>query len=171
MCYLYVTNIIANMSTKEPNDDDVILYYFPSRGRAEQIRLALAKVGVTFRQPSLDMGDPVAMGEYFQKARELGGNLTTTIPILYMDGKYLTQSTAILKYVARKYNLYPQSTLWQTYDVDNLIEAAEDLRAANYKPMAFMGGTADDITKYKQKILPKHLQNFARANLGRSRLV
>jgi hypothetical protein len=51
--------------------------------------------------------------------------------------------------------------------VDNLIEAAEDLRAANYKPMAFMGGTADDITKYKETILPKHLQNFARILLGR----
>jgi hypothetical protein len=51
--------------------------------------------------------------------------------------------------------------------VDNLIEAAEDLRAANYKPMAFMGGTADDITKYKETILPKHLQSFARILLGR----
>jgi hypothetical protein len=30
MCYLYATNIIANMSTKEPNDIDVILYYFIS---------------------------------------------------------------------------------------------------------------------------------------------
>lgn len=130
--------------------------------------MALAEAGVPFRQPSFDLGDPVATGEYFQKARELGGNLTTNIPMLYMDGKYLTQSTAILKNVARKCNLYPQSTLWrQTCDVDNLIEAAEDLRAANYKPMAFMGGTADDITKYKETILPKHLQNFARILLGR----
>jgi hypothetical protein len=59
--------------------------------------LALAEAGVPFRQPSFDLGDPVATGEYFQKARELGGNLTTNIPMLYMDGKYLTQSTAILK--------------------------------------------------------------------------
>lgn len=150
------------MGTKEPNDDDVVLYYFPARGRAEQIRLVLSEAGVTFQQPSFAMADAVAMGEYFQKVQELGGNLTTNIPMLYMDGKYLTQSNAILKYVARKYKLYPETTLLQAYDVDNLIEAAEDLRAANYKPMTMMGGTADDIAAYKETILPKHLQNFAR---------
>lgn len=153
------------MST-DKSKDSVVFYYWAARGRGEQIRLALAEAGVTWEQPTFDITSEEEKLEYFAKCRELGKNLTTNIPMLYMDGKYLTQSCAILKYVARKYNLYPcqatttEEAIYAAYDVDNLIEAAEDLRTANYKPMAMAGGTAEDIAAYKETILPKNLKNF-----------
>jgi glutathione S-transferase len=47
------------------------------------------------------MGDETDKNAYMEKCRELGGNITTNIPMLYIDGLYLTQSTAILRYVGR----------------------------------------------------------------------
>ena len=136
------------------------LFYWPARGRAEQIRLVLAEAGVEWEQPSFTITDATARDEYFADCRCKGGNLTTNVPMLYIDGRYLTQSTAVLKYAARKFGLYPADAAL-AYDVDNLIAAADDLRSANYKPMPMMGGGAKEKETYLAA-LPKHLDNFAR---------
>ena len=81
--------------------------------------------------------------------------------VLYMDGRYLTQSTAVLRYAGRKFGLYPEGDLGAAYEVDNLIAAADDLRTDNYKPMPMFGGGEPEKQAYLGA-LARHLDNFAR---------
>jgi len=60
-------------TAQSSNNDCVVFYYWPSRGRGEQIRLALAEAGVTFEQPTFDLANETEQLEYFAKCRELGG--------------------------------------------------------------------------------------------------
>lgn len=136
------------------------LYYYPALGRAEVIRLALSEAGQDWEFVTCDMSNREETGKFLSKCRELGGNLTTNVPMLYTEGKYLTQSGAITLYVARKYGLY-SSDVEAAFKIDNLLCAAEDLRSLNYKPLKLLGATADDVKAYKEK-LPSHLKNFER---------
>lgn len=156
------TKLLAVLKAKRTAaiTDTPIFYYWPARGRGEQIRLALAEAGVPFEQPSFAFGDQDAMKKYFEDCRCKGGNLTTNVPMLYIDGLYLTQSSAVLKYVARKFGMYPVDPV-AAYEVDNLIAAADDLRTANYKPMKMFGGGEKELKSYLEG-LPKHLDNFVR---------
>ena len=137
-------------------------YYYPARGRGEQIRLTLAEAGVEFEGKYFDMSDPSSKDPYLADCREKGGNLTTNIPMCHIDGVYRTQSLAVLRYVARKFGLYPEGDIELSYIIDNLIEAANDLRSCNYKPMKMMGGGEKEKKVYLDEALPKHLKNLAR---------
>ena len=97
-----------------------------------QVRLVFAEAGIEFVDDSFDMKSEESKQAFFAKCRGLGGNLTTNIPMVFIDGQYITQSLAVLKYLARKYGLYPSDAQGQ-YVVDNLIETANDLRSLNYK--------------------------------------
>ena len=149
------------------NDEPLVYYYWPARGRGEQIRLALAEAAVEWTQPSFTMGDAKGMAAFFEDCRELGGNLTTNVPMLKVDGLFITQSSAVLRYVARKYGLYPNDTgskagLASAYAIDSLIDAAEDIRSANYSAMKMSNPSPETKQNYKTKVLPKHLKNFER---------
>ena len=139
------------------------LYYWPARGRGEQLRLIFAEAGVAFTDYAFDMGKPGDKEAFFKSCAELGGNCTTNVPMVKIDGQYLTQSSAVLRYLARRYGLYPaEYDLQACYECDNLIAAAEDLRSANYKPMAMFGGGEKEKEAYVKQTLPTHLKNTAR---------
>ena len=55
-------------------------YYYPARGRGEQIRLTLAEAGVEFEGKYFDMSDPSSKDPYLADCREKGGNLTCQTP-------------------------------------------------------------------------------------------
>ena len=142
-----------------------VIYYWPARGRGEAVRLALAAAGVEFSNAYTDMAmfqDQEMKTAMIMHGRANGGNSTTNVPMLYMDGQYLTQSMAVLKYVGRKFGLYPEGDIALSYQLDNLIEAANDLRTANYKPSKLFGGGEKEKATYIDEALPKHLGNFAR---------
>lgn len=71
------------------------------------VRLVLAESDVEFEQPAFSMGDAAAQSAYFADCRSKGGNLTTNVPMLHIDGRYLTQSAAVLTYCARKFGSVP----------------------------------------------------------------
>jgi len=95
--------------------------------------------------------------EFFAKCRELGGNCTTNVPMLEMNGESYTQSSALIRHVGRVTGRYKG-----TYEEDVLIAAVEDLRSANYKAMRVFGATDEAVHSYIHDILPKHLENFTR---------
>jgi len=138
----------------------VKLYYYPARGRGEQIRLALAATGISFEDVSFDMSDADAKTEFIAKCREQGGNTTTNIPMLEVKGKFFTQSLAILHYVCDAGGLNTE-TARQNYQVENTIQAVEDLRTQSYKPLAMFGGGAKEKEVFLE-LLPKHLGNLER---------
>ncbi|XP_036622239.1 glutathione S-transferase alpha-4-like [Trichosurus vulpecula] len=76
------------------------LYYFNGRGRMESIRWLLAAAGVEFEEVILETR------EQYLKLVEDGSLLFQQVPLVEIDGMKLTQSRAILSYLAAKYNLY-----------------------------------------------------------------
>lgn len=158
-----VVKALLKLKRSSVSGQDLEFYYWPARGRGEQIRLVLAEAGVSWKQDSFTLGDEKGMAAYFAECRKLGGNGTTNVPMLKIDGHYLTQSSAVLRYCARKFGLYPSDDdYYNSYIVDNLLAAAEDLRTENYKPMKMFGGTDAIKQNYIETVLPKHLANVAR---------
>lgn len=150
------------LAKKMPKTKPTIFYY-PARGRAEQLRLVFAEAEVDFDDETFDMSKDEEKKKFLMSCAEKGGNSTTNIPMVEIDGLFLTQSGAALRYLARKFGLYPGEGETQAcYHVDNMLDAAEDLRTANYKPMKMFGGTDESKEHYIKNVLPQHLGNFAR---------
>lgn len=137
----------------------VKLYYWPARGRGEQVRLALVATGTSFEDVTFDLTDEEEKQAFFEKCRGLGGNLTSNTPMLEIGGKFYTQSTAIVKFVCARGGLRPRSPAG-AYEVDNIIAHVEDARPLFYKTIKMLGGTME-----KEELLTKaetHLKNLER---------
>lgn len=59
------------------------------------------------------------------------GTPLAQLPILEVDGKTLFQSNAIIRFLAKKFDLLGSSEL-EAYDVDAVIETIGDLRQREY---------------------------------------
>lgn len=137
----------------------VKLHYWPARGRGEQVRLALAATNVSFEDVTFDMSDDAEKQAFFEKCRGMGGNLTSNTPMLELDGKFYTQSTAIVKFVCARGGLRTRSAA-AAFEVDNVIAHVEDIRSICYKPIKLLGGS---MTKEEfVAASDKHLQNLER---------
>jgi len=129
-------------------------------GRNGQIHICFAEAGVGWEDVHWGrehVKDESKRTAFFQRCRELGGNLTTNVPMLEMNGQFYTQSSAVLRLVARMGGLYPKGVEVE-YMLDNIIAAAEDLRSACYRARGGPEAKQDFIAKQ----LPKHLGNFER---------
>jgi len=137
------------------------LYYYGAQGRAQQIRFTLVEGGIDWTDDCSPFPAPEGQKEKWQ---EIGGNLTTNIPMLVMDGKAYTQSSAVLRHAARKGGLMPADE-GQQYEVDNIIAHADDFRAEAYKVIwGTLLGKPDPAVNgnFKDVILAKHFKNFER---------
>ncbi|KAF4693858.1 Glutathione S-transferase A4 [Perkinsus olseni] len=94
------------------------LYYFAGRGRGESVRFALALAGVEYENVFIrtrkDMLDLIPRSTYGQA------------PLLETpEGECLVQTGAILRYIARKFDLYGKAE-GKEERVDEIIEASSD---------------------------------------------
>ncbi|KAM5256094.1 glutathione S-transferase A4-like [Ctenodactylus gundi] len=76
------------------------LYYFCGRGRMESIRWLLAAAGVEFEEEFIETR------EQYEKLKKDGLLIFGQVPLVEIDGMVLTQTRAILSYMAAKYSLY-----------------------------------------------------------------
>lgn len=84
------------------------LYYYGVPGRAEQIRLAFHVAGVAWENHIVNRESWAKMkSELVEKVPQ------ANIPLLEVDGKYLTESLAILRYVGVLGGLVPDSAFEQ----------------------------------------------------------
>ena len=131
------------------------------------LRLVLADGGIEFEDVNWGLSNiqnAVMKAEFFERCRKFGGNSTTNIPMLEMDGKFYTQSSAIIRHVGRVTGAYSGR-----FEEDELLAAVEDLRSVNYKAMRVFGASDKAVDEYVNVLLPKHLNNFTRLlNLERS---
>ncbi|XP_004673629.1 PREDICTED: glutathione S-transferase A4 [Condylura cristata] len=107
------------------------LIYFNGRGRMESIRWLLAAAGVEFEEEFLEKR------EQYEKLQKDGRLLFGQVPLVEMDGMALTQTRAILSYLAAKYNLYGKD-LKERVRIDMYADGTLDLMlmiaVAAFKP-------------------------------------
>jgi len=101
--------------------DSFELLYFPIRGRAEAVRLTLEEVGASYKDVA-----PTDWPKTKQEGIESGKIPFGQMPVLFNGDLHLVQSYAILRHLARKYDLYGSSSE-QTH-VDELLDETEDIR-------------------------------------------
>jgi len=97
---------------------DLKLIYFDfDGGRGEPARLALSIAGIAFED------DRVSFQDWPNRKADMP---FASIPVLECDGRTLTQSNAINRYVGRLTGLYP-SDPWQAALCDEAMDAVEDI--------------------------------------------
>ena len=107
---------------------DLKLTYFDFHGgRGEPARLALSMGGVPF------VDDRVPMADWPERKPDTPFG---ALPVLQVDGKTLTQSNSINRYVAKLTGLYP-SDFWQAALCDEAMDAVEDV-ICQITPTMFM---------------------------------
>jgi glutathione S-transferase len=94
-----------------------LTYFDFHGGRGEPARIALSIGGIAFEDDRVAFAD----WERRKEATPFGG-----LPVLEVDGKIVSQSNAINRYVGRLVNLYP-SDPWQAALCDEAMDAVEDV--------------------------------------------
>jgi glutathione S-transferase len=129
------------------------LSYFESRGLAEQCRFVFAFAGVEFED--VRHKDMESWGKL--KANYTWG----VLPMLEEDGKVLAQSSAILRYLGKKFNLAGDND-FEAAKCDEMVEALGDLKKAAFPALMEKDETkkAELIATLKNETFPKFLSVF-----------
>lgn len=107
------------------------LIYFRGRGRAETTRWMLAATGVAFANVAIDTPEELA-------ALRASGKLPfDQMPLLEIDGLNLSQSSAMIRYLARRGGLYGNDNtdaMWCDMIAGVAADFAETVIQAPFKP-------------------------------------
>jgi len=128
------------------------LYYFPIRGLGEEIRLVLEEVGVDYDDIRVPIGSDLHID---LKAKYLTFG---QVPIVFDGSHQILQSKAIIRYVARKYNLYGE-TEEQKIIADMVLEATVDFRVS-WRKITYSPNFAAEKDDYINRELPPQLTKF-----------
>jgi len=90
-----------------------VLHYFHALGRGEQIRLLLQKFNKNFEDRRISFDDWSEL-----KPRFPGQQL----PCWEENGLYMNESTAVLRYLGKKFGCYPLNNLSMACRVDEVVE-------------------------------------------------
>ena len=94
-----------------------LTYFDFDGGRAEPVRIAFHAAGIEFEDERWSFPD-------FQQRRE--STRFNAVPVLEIDGKMITQSNALTRYVGRMAGLYPEDAMQALY-CDEVLGALEDM--------------------------------------------
>jgi len=128
------------------------LSYFDVRALAEPIRLLFAFQGVEYTDERVQRDNWPAI-----KDSKPWGNM----PVLEEDGKVISQSGAILRYLGKKYGMFGSND-FEAAKIDETIEAMGDLRQACFKVFmeADAAKKAEGQTKLATETFPFYLKRF-----------
>jgi len=130
------------------------LTYFPARGRAELIRLALVQAGVHWEEETCNQ-DSLA------KLKENGILAFNQVP-LYQEGDFhLVQSLSIARYVASSHNLRGKD-VHEAALIDQFVDGIEEL-LNKLAPSVFPKINEEGIKKFQSEIAPQWFGYFERA--------
>lgn len=93
------------------------LIYFDARGRAETARIIFKLAGVEFEDKRIVLEEWAD----FKSKTPFG-----MLPFLEVDGKQLSESKAIYRYLAREFGFYGSNN-WENSQVDSILDMLEDL--------------------------------------------
>jgi len=124
-------------------------YYFDVRGLGEQVRLALTQAGVPFEDIRLKREE----WPKYKEEMPLG-----QVPVLEVDGKKLSQSAAILRYIGKHHGLEAEDA-WDRAVGDELATSWTDM-------MGQMGGlTSESDPAAKKKKFDEFVDEFVKVRL------
>ncbi|XP_052088659.1 glutathione S-transferase alpha-4-like isoform X2 [Mytilus californianus] len=123
------------------------LTYFDGRGRAEIIRIMLAGVGLEYTEEYL------TSKEQWEELKKSGKLLYNQVPLLEIDGLELVQTGAIVRYLAKKYNMYGSNEL-EAVKIDMYYEGSRDFYSV-FIAMVFTDEN-ECLKKVKEVMLPKY---------------
>ena len=98
----------------------VRLTYFDGRGLGEQIRFMLAETGTQYEERTITTA-------LLKQLRENGELFFKQLPLLEIDGLKLVQSGAIMRYLARKHDMYGSNAI-EAYQCDMIADGLADFR-------------------------------------------
>ena len=107
------------------------LTYFRGRGRAETTRWMLAAAGVSFENVVVDTPEQLA------DLRASGKLPFDQMPLMELDGHCLSQSSAMIRYLARRAGLYGANdtdAMWADLVAGVVADFAEGAMQAAFKP-------------------------------------
>ena len=159
------------------NTPGITLGYWGIRGLAQPIRFLLTCAEVTFTEVRLGVHED---GSLMSKELEdlEWAKVRVRLDMPFPNLPYLidssenppvqfTQSNAILRYLARRYDFYGDTELERT-EIDVLQDQAYDFRNAIIKTAYTLGDEYHDVFKqFAADVLPQHLDRFERYLAGR----
>lgn len=145
-------------------EDNIVLYYFDARGKAELIRLIFAYMGVKYDDKRFGVnGDAFVEFKHFKKEKEIPFN---QVPVLEINNLILAQSQAIVRYLSKKYKINGNSELNEFY-ADMIFCGVQDI---HYKftntnlfkqnETTFLNEEIPKWSGYFEKLLEKNNKHF-----------
>ncbi|UYV82337.1 GSTM3, partial [Cordylochernes scorpioides] len=137
-----------------------VLGYWDGRGRAEHIRMLLHYVGVEFEDKRLHVSSDLDRSGWMEIKPTLGLDFPN-LPYYIDDDVKMSQSIAILRYVARKHDLAwkDESEQWQ---LDMLEQQMVDLlEPVSAGPILFSGKSVEEYKEEYSKIAPANIKKVA----------
>ncbi|MFC3033391.1 glutathione S-transferase family protein [Pseudoalteromonas fenneropenaei] len=121
-----------------------VTYFDVNGGRAEPIRLALFIGGIAFEDERFGYAEFPEVKKRMPLAQ---------VPVLTLDGQQITQSSAILRYVGRLAELYPQDA-YQALLCDEIIDSIEDVTGRIVMTFGLQG---DALKEARGKLVDNYL--------------
>jgi glutathione S-transferase len=129
-----------------------LTYFDIDGGRAEPIRIAFHIAGVPFEDNRISF-------EEFMDGRS--ALRFTCVPVLEIDGKPVTQSNALSRYIGKMAGLYPEDPLQALY-CDEVLGALEDLTNQIGRTMRLQG---DELRAAREQLsqgwIPTYLRGLS----------
>ncbi len=126
-----------------------LTYFDIDGGRAESIRIA-------FHIGGIDFEDVRVKGPQFREARQ--SFRFHALPVLEIDGRQVTQSNALLRYVGKLVGLYPADDL-QALHCDEAMDAVEDLNHAVGRTFGLQG---DAMKQAREELVKGRLATYVK---------
>ena len=124
-----------------------LTYFDMDGGRAEPVRIAFHHGGIEFEDNRISFED-------FMKMRE--STRFNSVPTMEIDGKVVTQTNAMLRYVGKKVGLYPEDEM-QAFYCDEPMDAVEDLL---HRIVGTFGLEGDELKQAREKLVAGWLTTF-----------
>jgi len=126
-----------------------LTYFDFDGGRGEPVRIAFHAAGIKFEDHRISFKD---FGEVRKSAR------FNALPVLEIDGKQVTQSNAMLRYLGKQGGLYPENNTQALY-CDEAMGAAADLSHHLGRTIGLQG---DELREAREKLVEGWLPIFLR---------
>lgn len=131
-----------------------LTYFDFNGGRGETARIALSIAGIEFND------DRIALAQWKSRKAETPFG---SVPVLTVDGKVVTQSNGINRFVGKLTNLYPNDP-WQAALCDEAMDAVDDI--GNQVVATFGIEDADELKAKREALAAGPISFFLRRIAG-----